>query len=46
MSEDGAKYLLKCKGRSLSKADSYLGNKDKFYLDKYGCDEIRVKSKY
>ena len=44
--EDGAKYLLKCKGRSLSKADSYLGNKDKFYLDKYGCDEIRVKSKY
>ena len=44
--EDAAKYLLRSKGRDISKAASYLENKDSSYLDQYSCDEIRVKSKH
>jgi len=44
--EDAAKYFLRSKGRDISKAESYLANKDSSYLDQYVCDELRVKSKH
>lgn len=44
--EDAAKYFLRSKGRDISKTESYLVNKDSSYLDQYGCDELRVKSKH
>lgn len=44
--EDAAKFLLKSKGRDISKSDSYLENKDSFYQEKYGCDEIKIKSRH
>lgn len=44
--EDAAKYFLRSKGRDISKTESYLANKDSSYLDQYGCDELRVKSKH
>ncbi|XZY02540.1 hypothetical protein ACT4XO_09985 [Acinetobacter baumannii] len=44
--EDAAKYFLSSKNRDVSKAVAYLVNKDRSYLDKYNCDEIRVKSKH
>lgn len=44
--EDAAKYFLQSKGRDISKTESYLANKDSFYLDQYSCDELRVKSKH
>lgn len=44
--EDAAKYFLRSKNRDISKAASYLVNKDRSYLDKYNCDEIRIKSKH
>lgn len=44
--EDAAKYFLGSKYRDISKAESYLANKDSSYLDQYSCDEIKVKSKH
>lgn len=44
--EDAAKYFLRSKGRDISKTESYLANKDSSYLDQYGCDELKVKSKH
>lgn len=44
--KEAAKYFLKTKVRDISKAESYLVNKDSSYLNQYGCDEIRVKSNH